>query len=232
MQPQAPVRRRRSSSRVNLLISLGFHTAIVLALAYFAAREGLLGKQLKKIAVEMVKEKPPEKAKEPEKPKAEPPKIEPPKVEPPKVAVAPRTEAPRAAAPPPPSTAIAAPPAVAPPAVDVPSFVFEGGKAVETSSDPSEIYKGFVEYALRSNWNRPVDIEDRHFVAEVEVAVDRGGKVSNPQWKRTSGNPRWDDSVRAALTATPSLSRPPPTNFPARILVRFDVQEVAESINP
>lgn len=232
MLPQAPVRRRRNSSRVNLLISLGFHTAIVLALAYFAAREGLLGKQLKKIAVEMVKEKPPEKEKEPEKPKTEPPKVEPPKVDPPKVAVAPRVETPRPAAPPPVSSAVAAPPPVAPPAVDVPSFVFEGGKAVESSSNPSEIYKGFVEYALRSNWNRPVDIEDRNFVAEVEVAVDRGGKLSNPLWKRTSGNPRWDDSVRSALNATPSLSRPPPTNFPARILVRFDVQEVAEPINP
>ena len=54
MVPQAPSRKRRNSSKVNLLISLAFHAVIVLALAYFAAREGLLGKQLKKIAIEAI----------------------------------------------------------------------------------------------------------------------------------------------------------------------------------
>ena len=58
---------------MNLLISLFFHVAIVAVLVFFAARQGLLGEQLKKITVQMVKEKPPEKPKEPEKPKAEPP---------------------------------------------------------------------------------------------------------------------------------------------------------------
>jgi len=64
MTPQSQARERRNSSRVNLLIAFAFHAAIVVALVYFAAREGLLGKQLKKIAVEMVREKPPEKPKE------------------------------------------------------------------------------------------------------------------------------------------------------------------------
>jgi len=41
----------------------------VVLLTYFAAREGLLGKELRKIAVEMVREKPPE----PEKPAEETP---------------------------------------------------------------------------------------------------------------------------------------------------------------
>jgi hypothetical protein len=65
---------------VNILISFTFHAAIVLTLGFFAAREGLLGKQLRKITVEMVREKPPEKPKEPEKPRPEPPKTEPPKL--------------------------------------------------------------------------------------------------------------------------------------------------------
>ncbi len=68
MLPQSKSRKPRNSSKVNLLISLGFHSAIILVLVYFAAREGFLGKELKKIAVEMVKDKPPEKPKEPEKP--------------------------------------------------------------------------------------------------------------------------------------------------------------------
>ena len=80
MLPQSQQRKKRNSSKVNLLISFIFHTLIVLAMFYFAARQGLLGKQMKKIAVEMVKEKPPEKPKEPEKPKVETPKVETPKM--------------------------------------------------------------------------------------------------------------------------------------------------------
>lgn len=221
----------RRASKVSLLISLGVHAMVVCALAYFAAREGLLGKQLKKIAVEIVKEKAPDKPKEPDKPKQEPPKLAQPKIEPAKIPpVAPPPSRPQAPAPATASIPAAVPPAVAPPAVDVSSFVFEGGKAVETSTDPAEVYKGFVEYALRSNWNRPADLADRDFVAEVEVKVDRSGRVMSPEWKRKSGNQRWDSSVEAALASTGILSRPPPKNFSERVIVRFDVQEVTEPV--
>src|SRR6185312_4605002 len=139
MVPQTQKRKARNSSRVNLLISFAFHALIVIVGFYFAARGGLLGNQLKKIAVEMVKEKPPEKPKEPEKPKVEPPKVETPKelpkVEAPKVAEAPKVETPT----------ITAPPAVAPPAAELPSFNFEGGKAVETASSPIDVYRGLVQ---------------------------------------------------------------------------------------
>ena len=226
MIPGTKPRRKKNSSRVNLLISFIFHTTIVAALIYFAAREGLLGKQLKKIAVEIVREKEPEKPKEPDKPRDEPPKVEPPKI-----VEAPRVEAPReTAAAPPPATTLA--PAFAPPAAEVPSFEFDGGKSVQSSSDPIQLYRGFVEYSLRSRWNRPTDMADDSFVAEVEVSVDREGRISNPQWKRGSGDSRWDDSVRAAIAATKSLDRHPPVNFPSRVLVRFDVQEATEPVIP
>ncbi len=227
MLPQSKSPEAMNSSKTMLLVSFVFHAAIVLALVYFAAREGFLGKELKKIAVEMVKEKPPEKPKEPEKPKNEPPKTETPKVEPAAAASVPKVEAPKVAAP---SAAgpVAAPPPVAPPPADVAAFTFEGGKAVESVSNPIQLYKGFVEYSLRSKWNRPTDLADRDFVAEVEVAIDKSGRISRPEWKRGSGNQRWDDSVRDALAATPVLQRPPPTNYPPRFLVRFDVQEVTE----
>jgi hypothetical protein len=99
--------------------------------------------------------------------------------------------------------------------VDVPSFVFEGGKAVESTSDPVQIYKSLVEYSLRSRWDRPEDIEDHDFVAEVEVAVDSSGQIDNPLWKKSSGNKRWDDSVRRALANAKRMDRPPPPHFPA-----------------
>jgi hypothetical protein len=117
--------------------------------------------------------------------------------------------------------------------VDVPSFVFtDGAKAVQTSSDPVQLYKGQLEYALRSKWNRPTDLADETFVAEVEVAVNRDGGISQPAWKSGSGDSRWDDSVRQAIAATTTLNRPPPTNFPPRVLVRFDVLEQLEPVLP
>src|SRR5471032_452555 len=116
MLPQSQPRKKRNSSRVNLIISFIFHAALVLVLFYFAARQGLLGKKLNKIAVQMIKEKPPEKPKEP--PKVEPPKVEPPKVVTPKIAEAPKVEAPP----------VVAPPVVAPPNSELPSFEFGGGK--------------------------------------------------------------------------------------------------------
>jgi TonB family protein len=216
MLPQTQIRKKRNSSKVNLLISLAFHALIVVVVLYFAARTGLLGKQLKKITVTMEKEKPPEKPKEP--PKAEPPKI----VETPKIVEAPK----EVAAPPPPI----APPVVAPPAAELPSFDFDGGKLVQSSSDPVQLYKGMLEYALRSKWNRPVDMADDNYVVEVEVAVDRTGKISDVQWKKGSGNNVWDDTVRQAIAAMTSMTRPPPTNFPPRVTIRFDVQ--SESAEP
>ena len=226
MVPQTKARRPKNSSRVNLLISLVFHSSLVIVLIYFAAREGLLGKQLKKISVEIIREKEPEKPREPEKPKEEPPRVEPPKI-----ADSPKREAPREApAAPPPATGATLAPAVVPPPAEVASFEFDGGKTVQSSSDPVQLYRGYVEYSLRSRWNRPPDMADDHFVAEIEVSVDRDGRITDPKWKKGSGDTRWDDSVRAALAATRSLDRRPPAGFPTRVLIRFDVQEATEPV--
>jgi len=222
MQPQTQPRKPRNSSKVNLAISVTFHTVLVLALFYLAARQGFLGKQLQKISVEMVKEKQPEKPKEPEKPKVEPPKVDTAKVEAPKMV--------EAAPPPASGTAVAAPPAVAPPVADLPSFEFEGGKAVESSSDVVQVYKGFLEYALRSKWNRPDDLADENYVAEVDIAVSRAGDISDPIWRKNSGDPKWDESVKKVFTAVSRLDHAPPTNFPPRVTIRFDVQGETEPV--
>jgi hypothetical protein len=226
MMPQTSIPPEQNSPKVNLLISLAFHVAIVLALTFFAAREGLLGKQLKKIAVEMVKEPPPEKPKEPPKPNVEPPKAEPPKIAEVQKLEAAKVDLKETRQAPPVSIASA----IAPAAAELPSFEFGGGKAVQTSSDPVLLYSAVVEFALRSNWRRPANVSDDNFVAEVEVAVDHRGHISDPIWKKGSGDARWDDSVRQAITVTRGLERPPPANFPPRILVRFDVQDITEPI--
>ena len=225
MVPQTKVCPPKNSSKINLLISFVFHSSIVVVLIYFAAREGLLGKQLKKISVEIVREKEPEKPKEPDKPREEPPKNESPKL-----VDIPKVEAPRETRAAPPTAGAALAPAVAPPAAEVPSFEFDGGKTVQSSSDPIQLYRGYVEYSLRSRWNRPTDLADDAFVAEVEVSVDHDGRISDPTWKKGSGDTRWDNSVRAAVAAAQSLDRRPPANFPARVLIRFDVQEATEPV--
>ena len=219
MIPQSQPRKVKNSSKVNLLISAMVHGALVIVLFYFAAREGFLGKKIQKISVEMVKEKPLEKPKEPEKPKVEPPKMEPPKVEPPKV------EETKVAAPP-----TVAPPVVAPPPVEVPSFEFEGGKAVNSESDPVQLYKGYIEYTLRSKWNRPENLPDDNYVVEVGVTVDKQGGISHPVWQKGSGDAKWDDSVKEVFKVVPQIDRRPPTNFPPVVTVRFDVQEQTEPV--
>lgn len=217
MVPQSQPGRKRNSSKVNLLISFIFHAGLVLVLLYFAARSGLIGNQMKKIAIEMVKiKKPPEKPKPPP-----PPRIEPPKA-PPKVALAPKIATVK---PPPPAA-----PIVAPPAQVLPSFNFGGGRAVDTSSDPIELYKGALQYAFQSKWDRPDNIDDEKYVDEIQVSVSRDGEISNPQWEKSSGNTTWDESVRKAIEAVTSMDRPPPTNFPATVVIRFDVQEQSEAL--
>jgi hypothetical protein len=199
------------------MISFVFHLALVLVLVYLAARSGILGDQIKKITISMVKEHKP-----PEKPKPPPPHIEPPKA-PPKIVTAPKIAVAKA---PPPTAA----PVVAPPAQVLPSFDFGGGKAVATSSDPIELYRGALQYAFQSKWNRPDNMDDDKYVDEIRVSVSKDGEISNLQWEKSSGNTVWDDSVRKAIESVTSMDRPPPTNFPSSVVIRFDVTEETESI--
>jgi outer membrane biosynthesis protein TonB len=226
---------QKRTSRLSAILSLVFHAAIILALAFFAAREGMLGEHLRKISVTMVpKEKPPEPPKE--KPAEPKPSPEPARNEAPKTVPAPKPElaraapvpAPQAAAPA--SSAPSVAPSVAPPPAEIPSFDFDGGKPVESSSDPSVLYKSFVEYTLRSHWARPEGVADNSFAAEVEVTIGPEGRLLDTAWKQGSGNAAWDDSVRKVLSETPSLERPPPKGFPQKVLVRFDVEAAAATI--
>ena len=213
-------RKKTNSSKVNLTISFVFHGILIMAVFFFAAREGMLGKKLKQLSVTMTKEKKPEPPKEkPREAKVEPPKTEP---IPAKMNIPPpRVEA--AAAPPPAANLVA--PAAAPSAVSLPAFDFsDGAKEVQTISDPNAIYKALVEHTLRSRWNRPEDIADDAYVAEVELSIDAKGRVADSRWLKGSGDKRWDDSVKAVVAQTKTISRTPPKGFPEKFLVRFDVE--------
>lgn len=218
----ATPRKKRNDSKVNLTISIIFHTLMIGAIFFFAAREGMLGKKLKEITVTLApKEKKPEPPKEkPAEPKPEEPKL----ADKPKPADIPQPKAAPTLVAPPPAAAEAAP-AVAPAVASLPSFEFnDGAHQVESISDPSSIYKALVEHSFRTRWNRPEDMEDAKFVAEVELTIDKKGNIENYEWLKGSGNKRWDDSVKASLAAVKTINRPPPKGFPQKFITRFDVE--------
>ena len=215
MIPQSQPKKPKNSGKANLVISAIFHAILLGGAFYFAARTGMLGEKIKSITV--TKEEKP-KPKPPEEKKPEPPKVVP-KVEPPKTIEAPKP------ATPPPAAALVAPPSVA-----GSSFFSEGAKTVNTDTDPVQRYRNYMEYKLRQQWNRPEDMADDKFVAEVAVTVDKQGNLSNPQWLKGSGDAKWDKTVKDALKTVTSIDRPPPTNFPRNVTIRFDVQEETEPV--
>jgi TonB family protein len=219
MTPQSPPPEDKNSSRINLLISFVFHAALVLGIFYFAARQGFLGDQIQKITVQLIKVKPPEQPKPVPK---RPPEV--PRPESVKVAAAPRPAiSPKANAAP-----AAAPPTVAPPPAELPTFDFDGGRSVVSSSDPVDLYRGAIQLAFCSKWIRPENMNDDDYTVEVRVTVRPDGEIANVRWEKGSGNSQWDESVRRAIASVKNMDNPPPTNFPSYVNVRFDVQEETE----
>jgi periplasmic protein TonB len=218
-------RKVRNSSNVNLIVSAAFHGALILAIVFFAAREGLIGKRMKQLAVTMV---PKEKKPEPPKEKPPEPKLEPPKTpDPRQMNLPPPPAETPTAAPPPPAAVSVAPAEAAPAAVSLPSFEFsDGAKEVSSISDPNSMYRALVEHAFRDHWNRPEDVADDKYVADAEVSVTPAGEVAQCRLVSGSGDKRWDASVKEALDETKRISRPPPKGFPGRFNIRFDVEVV------
>jgi TonB family protein len=214
-----PQRKKRNSSKINLIISVVFHTGLILGVGFLAAREGMLGTTLKQITVTMA----------PKEKKLEPPKEKPAE---PKIAAAKAAEEPKAVAVAPPARAESAPPPsdsapiAAPEAVVVSDMDFSDGAKDVRSADPNGIYKGLIERTIHARWNRPEDLDDEKFVAEVEISVDQTGRLSDYRWKSGSGNARWDDSVKAALAATKMVGSKPPKGFPGQFTIRFDVESM------
>jgi len=214
IQHVAQRRKKGNSARTNLIISLVVHGLAIFGGAYWAAREGMLGARLQNITLlQYEKQKKAEAEKKAEEPKPETPKPEAPR---PKAADASRPAPPPSRANlPPPAAALAAPP----PAV-LPSFSFGGDSTVARNAVDS--YRGYVEDVLRGKWERPSDINDSSFVAEVNLEVDSAGNLLRFDWLKGSGDTRWDDSVRRVLAGTRAIGRAPPKGFPDRFLVRFD----------
>lgn len=223
-----PPHKKSADAKINLTVSLVFHGTLIAAIFFFAAREGMLGKKLKEITVTLAP-----KEKKPEPPKEKPPE---PKAEIPKLAENKPVVVPQAQAePPPPAATVAAPPpaaSAAPAVASLPSFEFsDGARQVDSLNDPNAVYKALVEHSLRARWNRPDDLADDNFTAEVEISIDKKGNVEGYRWVTGSGNKKWDDSIKASMDSVKSINRPPPKDFPNKFVARFDV-EILQSAAP
>jgi hypothetical protein len=214
-----PERTKPKKSHFNIVISLVFHSVLVTSVFYFAAREGMLGQKMKQLTVTMEKkqvaEKKPEPAKQPEQKPVEKP-VETAKA----VAVPAPVAQPAAAAPVADSAPVAAPASIGA------DFSFADGAKATVVGDAVSIYRQRVENALRQRWDRPEDMEDDAFVAEVDVRIEPNGALGGYSWVKGSGNTRWDNSVRQALAQTKTVNQNPPKGFPASFRVRFDVESM------
>ena len=216
-------RRRSNSTKVNVIIAVVVHVILFAGAAYWAAKQGILGERMRELSVSLVRgEKKEDKQKKEDKP--EPVK----KVDVAKIVEQARTATPagqKFVAPPPPANLPDA--SVAPPPVAAPSdFVF--GEEVLGGANPVDAYKGLIEGAFRSRWQRPTDVADLGFEALIEISLDKTGKVIASDMKKSSGNSRWDESVKRALSTVSTIGKPPPQGFPSAVIVRFDVVEEKE----
>lgn len=210
------------SPKSGLLLSVAFHAVALGILIWVAAHEGLFQPPQKSVTVTLVPEPEPE-----QQPIVQP--TQPPSVPAPQSVI---SEQPTPSFDPQPNPEPSilpsephVPSVAAPPPVDVPQLVFN--ETTETSGigtgDSASYYRKFIEFTLRTHWNRPADIDDHTYVAELVIAVDSNGSLRPVRWERNSGNKRWDNSVLNAVKETQRIERVPPNGFPPIITIRFDV---------
>ena len=199
-----------------ILLVVVAHVVLILCVAFFASREGMLGKTMKSLTVTMMpKEKPPEiikpKVEEPLKSDIPHPIISTPKTETVQqlTPTIPKTELPLIMA--------------SPPAVELPAIQFsDGAKDVTTISDPIELYKTYIEHDVKSQWKRIDNINDENYVVMIELTIDNRGKIVDNKWLSGSGDTKWDSSVKDVFSKIKTLSRPPPKGFPNTFQIKFD----------
>ena len=114
----------------------------------------------------------------------------------------------------------------APVVASMPTFEFSAGKTVYAESDPVQLYKGYMEYVLRSQWQRSVDSTNNSCFGSIMLNVDKQGNLSRGEWLDGSGDTNWFQSVVNTVNQVATMDRRPPTNFPSTIAVRFDANRV------
>ena len=212
MLPGTEKRKPRNSSKVNLLISLTFHSLIVLAVLLFCRARGLAGQAVEEDRRRDGQGETAGKAQGAGETKGGP------------IAQGGTAQAGRGPQagriaqdrrklrrPPPPWPL--RPPSLHPRPRRPPSSSRRKA-VVDASPTRWNFTKDRSELALRSSWDRPQDMDDQSFVAE---SGGRGGFLRANRRSRSGrkapGNKRWDDSVRQAIAKTRSVSRAAASQF-------------------
>ncbi len=79
-----------------------------------------------------------------------------------------------------------------------------------------QLYKGYMEYSLRAKWNRPEDLPDENYVAEIAVNVDKQGNISQPRWLKGSGDEKWGPERQKCFQGGVHHQSPSAHEFSAR----------------
>ena len=98
-----------------------------------------------------------------------------------------------------------------------------GGSGAATLSD---IYSQQVGALIKRNWRYPPPATKDNVACQVEVVIAVNGEISNFELIRPSGRPDFDGSALKAVAMTKTLP-PPPSKTETRIVVTFNLQELA-----
>lgn len=204
----------KNDKKITILVVFLLHLIGILALTFFASKEGVLGKKMQALAVVLVPKSEPVKEKPVEK-----------KIEVPVIAKEDRMEAPKSVGVSTPKSVVVD--AVAPSAAVLPSMEFsDGAKEVKTLTDPIQLYKKYVENVYLSRWNRPEIDGDLNFVSQIQITMDERGRIVSSSYLKLSGNKEWDNSVKQTVSPITMFSKVPPKGFPSTVIIQFDVQEL------
>ena len=198
-----------------LALAAGVHIVLILLLGLLAGKEGLLGKKIQALTVQLV---PKEKVVEPPKAKQEAPR---PVVELPK----PIQETVEMR----PIRPVEAPVVMtAPPPVVEPTVIFnDGAKNVITTEDPIQLYKSKIERIFWNKWKFPTDSPEESSTT-ISVSINDAGTITGIGWTSQKignlNNDKFQNSVRDVVAQVQHLGIPPKT-FPRDFQIRFDVVE-------
>lgn len=218
-----PQRHKHKKSKTSLVISIVVHVAVVGLVTWVAARQGILGKQIKEmVAVPVEEPKKPEETEKPKETKNEPPKQEDPR--PQEVQHQAPVVAPVVDATPPPADV---PPPDAPAINGEAEIVIEAPNAGATVTDPIKAYQSLVQSVYLRVWDKPDGMDDSSLSVDADVRLSPGGEVISSKLSRGSGDSKWDKSVAKALERVKEVGRALPPNFPNAFTVRFDTYSEA-----
>jgi len=204
--------RQRRGSKTSVFFAVGAgHVVVIAALLLLASKEGLIPHNPLTVFFERKPkpESPKPPTRMPEKPAVKPEVVPAPEIAPvPATRQSAQTVVVDRAAPPPSADGVV-----------IPGFTPEGDVVAGT---PVEAYRSYVERKLKSGWQEPGNINgDPKTIVELSVTPD--GKISTYDLIQSTGDRRWDDSVKGAIKSSEDLGRTRPAEFPERIQVRFDL---------